>query len=205
MAQDILLGARMRVEETLSERRAHHVFAVDREMHALCREFGLGEEEEKSLSLIALLHDITKEKDTQTQLKMCLEYGIILSDADRAVEKGLHAITGAALAKAEYGLREELVSALRYHTTGRANMGFFEQLLFLADYIEDTRTYPPCIALRKYFWENVKKAEGAEDKKRVLARAVRLGLDCTLQDLVEEERFMHPDTVEARNWFLSLE
>ena len=101
MAQDILLGARMRVEETLSERRARHVFAVDREMHALCREFGLGEEEEKSLSLIALLHDITKEKDTQTQLKMCLEYGIILSDADRAVEKGLHAITGAALEKAD--------------------------------------------------------------------------------------------------------
>lgn len=194
-----LARARNLVADSLSERRASHVFAVVEEMAALCRAFSVAEEETSELLLAAILHDITKEKSVDAQLQLCAEYGIILSAEDRAVPKGLHAITGAEFARREFGLSAECVTALRYHTTARAEMTFSDKLLFLADYIEKTRTWPPCRALRRTFWKRMKAAKSAEEKEAALSESVRIGLDSTLQDLVEEGLFIHSDTVSARN------
>ncbi len=184
------------VSDTLSEKRARHVFAVARETEALCAALGVSESEREGLISAALLHDITKEKSTEEQLQMCARCGIILSDSDKRVPKALHAITGAYLAKHTYALEEPFCEAIRFHTTGRVGMSVPDKILFLADYIEDTRTYPTCVALRRVFWS---KIEQGEDAEATLTHAVRLGLDMTLQDLLEEGRFIHPDTVSARN------
>ncbi|MBP3686354.1 MAG: HD domain-containing protein, partial [Clostridia bacterium] len=130
-----LARARHLVEDSLSEKRCSHVFAVTEEMRLLARVFELSEEE-NDLLLAALLHDITKEKTLEAQLQLCAEYGIILSAEDRAVPKGLHAITGAAFAAREFSLSAPFADALRWHTTGRAEMTLYDKLLFLADYIE---------------------------------------------------------------------
>ena len=191
-----LESLRALVSETLSEKRARHVFAVERETEALSRTLGVEEGARTGLLAAALLHDVTKEKSTAEQLQMCERCGIILTDSDRAVPKALHAITGAYLAEHEYRLAAPFCEAIRFHTTGRVGMTVFDQILFLADYIEDTRTYPTCVALRRVFWG---KIEAGEDARLALSHAVRLGLDMTLQDLLEEGRFIHPDTVAARN------
>ena len=193
-----LARARHLVEDSLSEKRCSHVFAVTEEMRLLARVFELSEEE-NDLLLAALLHDITKEKTLEAQLQLCAEYGIILSAEDRAVPKGLHAITGAAFAAREFSLSAPFADALRWHTTGRANMTLYDKLLFLADYIEKTRTWGPCRALRRLFWKQIKSAKTTAEKETVLNHVVRVGLDSTLQDLLEEERFIHPDTIAARN------
>lgn len=196
-----LAQARRLVEDTLSARRQTHVFAVAEEMSALVAAFSLSEFE-SDLLLAALLHDITKEKTTQAQLQLCREYGIILCAEDLAVPKGLHAITAAEFAGREFSLSEPFCLALRYHTTGRAGMTLYEKLLFLADYIEKTRTWGPCKALRRIFWKEMDEAETREDKLAALDHAVRLGLESTLQDLIEEGRYIHGDTVAARNALL---
>ncbi|MBR6529898.1 MAG: nicotinate (nicotinamide) nucleotide adenylyltransferase [Clostridia bacterium] len=190
------------VRETLSEKRARHVFGVVEEAEALARAFDCSEETVQDLRLLALLHDVTKEKSTQEQLVLCEEWNVALSEDDRQVPKGLHAITAAAFAAREFGLPEELTDALRYHTTGRADMSFFEKVIFLADYIEAGRTYPPCLALRRLFWEGMEKAL-PEERHAVLNHAVRVGLDMTLQDLAEEGKYVHPDTVDARDFLVS--
>ncbi len=197
--------ARHLLEETLSERRCRHVTYVAEETEALCRAFALSEEASSDLCLAALLHDITKEKSTEAQLQLCHEYGIILSAEDLAVPKGLHAITGAEFAKREFHLPEECVAALRWHTTGRAGMGLCEKILFLADYIEASRTWAPCRALRRSFWKRMKAARTEEERLDALSVSVRIGLDSTLQDLIEEGRFIHPDTIAARNDLLKCE
>ena len=83
-----LARARHLVEDSLSEKRCSHVFAVTEEMRELVRAFELFDVENELL-LAALLHDITKEKTTDAQLQLCAEYGIILSAEDRAVSKGV--------------------------------------------------------------------------------------------------------------------
>ncbi len=196
--------AKAQIERELSPRRLSHVLAVVEEMGALCDVFDLAAERD-DLLLCALLHDVTKEKSVDEQLQMCRDYGIILSAEDRLVPKGLHAITAAALAEREYGLSREFTQAIRFHTTARVGMTLFDELLFLADYIEQTRTYPTCVVLRRLFWEEMANCKTQEEKRRVLSKSVRRGLDMTLQDLLEEERFIHPDTAFARNDLLKKE
>lgn len=187
-----------RLEKTLSARRLEHTLAVSREMESLCDAFGVNTQKD-DLVTAALLHDVTKEKTAAEQLQMCRDCGIILRAEDKAAPKGLHAITAAYVCQTEYGLSEEISSAVRYHTTGRAGMTLFEKLLFLADYIEDTRTWAPCIALRRTFYRDLSQATTPEEKAFALSHAVRVGIDSTLSDLIDEGRFIHPDTIAARN------
>lgn len=195
--------ARRLLEDTLSERRCRHVFAVAEEMDALLKLYPLPETEAEEMYLAALLHDLTKEKSTEAQLQLCREYGIILRAEDERTEKALHAISGAEFARREFALSDGVCQAIRYHTTARADMTVCEKLLFLADYIEKTRTWAPCRALRRVFYRDVKAARSEQERMAALDRAVLLGLDSTLQDLIEQGRFIHPDTVEARNFLLA--
>ena len=76
------------------------------------------------LRAAALLHDVTKEYPTALQLEICKELRIEL-DADAVyAPKTLHARTAAAMIPERYSAfaTETVVSAVRWHTTGRADM-----------------------------------------------------------------------------------
>ena len=47
----------------------------------------------------------------------------------------------------------ELVSAVRYHTTGRADMTIAEKIIYLADFIDMSRKFEDCVVLRDYFFD----------------------------------------------------
>jgi len=190
--------ARSLAEDTLSPARLTHVFGVTETIGELCRIYGLYEVS-SDLTCAALLHDITKEKPLEAQLHLCKEYGIILRTEDLSCPKMLHSYTAAVFAAREFELDAEFCDAIRYHTTGRAGMSLYEKLLFLADYIEKNRTWPSCKAVRRYFYRNLKGAEGPEEKLLALDRAVLFGLNATLNELIESDQFIHRDTVDARN------
>ncbi len=55
-----------------------------------------------------------------------------------------HAPLGAVIAREEYGIRDaEILGAIRWHTTGRAEMSVLEKIIFIADYIEPGRDRAP--------------------------------------------------------------
>lgn len=52
----------------------------------------------------------------------------------------LHAKVGAMLAKVKYDIDdEEVLGAIRWHTTGKPNMNLLEKIVYVADYIEPRR------------------------------------------------------------------
>ena len=60
------------------------------------------------------------------------------------MELPLHAKAGAFLAKTKYGVADpEILNAIRYHTTGKADMTLLEKITYLADYIEPWRAKAP--------------------------------------------------------------
>lgn len=62
----------------------------------------------------------------------------------------LHAFNGAEEARYRYGVEdEEILAAIRYHTTGRAGMSDLEKLIYLADYCEATRTFEGAAEVRE--------------------------------------------------------
>lgn len=80
----------------------------------------------------ALLHDVAKYS-TKEHKTVPLEY----SSGGYA-----HAFFGAEEAQTDFGITDpDIINAIRYHTTGRSGMSTLEKLIYLADYIEETRTH----------------------------------------------------------------
>ena len=96
-----------------------------------------------------ILHDVTKALGGSDQLRLCEKYGITISDFDREHTKLLHAVTGAAVAEHVFGESDAVVQAIRWHTSGKADMTTLEKIIYIADYIEPNRDFPGVEKLRE--------------------------------------------------------
>lgn len=87
-----------------------------------------------------LLHDCAKCIPNDKKVKMCMKHGIEMTSSELENPFLLHAKLGAYVANKKYHIDDEdILSAIRYHTTGRAGMSLLEKIVFVADYIEPNR------------------------------------------------------------------
>jgi predicted HD superfamily hydrolase involved in NAD metabolism len=101
-----------------------------------------------------------------------------------------HAPVGAEVARERFGVTdEEILNAIRYHTSGRPGMSKLEKIIFLADYIEPGRRFPGVDEVR-------------ETACRDLERAVLMAMDNTIRFLLERRQKVYPLTLLARNHML---
>ena len=134
-----------KLKENLSEERYQHT--VQTVMTALHLNTFLGLSSEK-VFISALLHDCAKNLDKihQGVPEDCIHTPV------------LHAFNGAIEAEKNYGISDfEIIEAIRYHTTGRANMSTLEKLIFLADLIEPSRDYPGVEEIREVAYQDFEK------------------------------------------------
>lgn len=190
---------REKVRDYLTEKRYAHTLAVEREAQFLGGIYL--PEKIKELRCAALLHDITKKCDLEKQLKYCAEFDIIVGDYDILSPKTFHAKTASALIKRAFPdfATPDIVSGVRWHTTGHDNMTVFEAIVYLADYIEDTRTFPDCVALRRFFRDGL---ESDTDREALLYRTMIKSFDMTVECLIEEGAPIDADTVTARSFYI---
>lgn len=93
-----------------------------------------------------LLHDCTKDLSEEQQRALCAREGVTLSAFEQENHRLLHARTGPLKAASRYGITDEdILNAIRYHTTGRAEMSKLEKILFAADFIEPRRKKLPAL------------------------------------------------------------
>ncbi|WP_373846751.1 bis(5'-nucleosyl)-tetraphosphatase (symmetrical) YqeK [Bacteroides heparinolyticus] len=98
--------------------------------------------------LAGLLHDCAKHLSLDAMLSLCAEYCEQLPEDHLKSPQVLHAPCGALLAKYHYGISdEEILSAIRLHTTGAAFMSTLDKIIFIADYIEPSRHKAQHLAL----------------------------------------------------------
>lgn len=91
-----------------------------------------------------LLHDCAKCIPNEKKLKLCKKHEIPVTPFEKENPFLIHAKLGAYLARKKYKVEdEEILSAIRCHTTGKEAMTALEQILFIADYIEPTRSTAP--------------------------------------------------------------
>lgn len=191
---------KVRRDLKLSEKRMRHTEGVVRAALLLAsRHFP--EIDPETAELAALFHDYTKEYTPEEQLRVLASYGEAPMEDELEAPKLLHARTAALIAEKEYGLSPEVVSAIRWHTTGRASMTPLECVIYFADYIEDTRTFPACVRLREYY---EKQYASLKDKSRALNKALVRSFDITIRDLLSGGKTVDPNTVQARNHYLLL-
>ncbi|MBQ9121258.1 MAG: bis(5'-nucleosyl)-tetraphosphatase (symmetrical) YqeK [Clostridia bacterium] len=191
---------RAEVRKYVSDWRYAHILAVEEEAVKLAAIYS--PEKTEKIRIAAILHDITKDFNTEKQLNLCEKFDIIQNDS-HLYPKILHSFTGAEWIRREYPewVDEEIVSAVRWHTTGRENMTLMEALLHLADYIEPTRKFEDCIRLRNAFYSRLEQ-KGA-DRWSVLRETVLDALDMSIQGLTESRELIAIESVKARNWLLA--
>lgn len=168
----------------LTPARFAHSLAVAARAEELARRYGA---DPKKARTAGILHDILKDAPPSAQLQIFRDFGILLDTVERQVPKLWHARAGAAFIERVLGVADpEILTAVRYHTTGRAEMGPLETVLYLADFTSADRDYPDVDVMRRL---------SDEDSDKAMAYA----LAYTIRDLVKKNRAVHPDTLACYN------
>ena len=131
------------MKRKLSDSRFRHTVGVSYTAAALAMRYGYNLNHAMAAGL---LHDCAKNLTDEERDKYCKKYALELSEVERAYPYLIHAKLGAVLAKEKYGVEdEEILSAIRWHTTGKADMSFFEAVIFSADFMEPNRRELECM------------------------------------------------------------
>lgn len=172
------------LQERLTSKRYNHSLCVADEAVRLAKKYG-GDCDKAYLA--GLLHDITKNASKEEHLNIFNEFGIMLNDIEKEADKLWHAISGAAFIEYKLGIKDnEIITAVRYHTTARKDMSQLEKLLYLADFTSADRDYDDIDIMR-------------EKVEISMEAALDYALSYTINDLVSRDKPLHLDTVNAYN------
>ena len=172
------------LKSRLDEYRYNHSLCVADEAKRLAVKYG-GDTDKCYLA--GLLHDITKNATKEEHLKIFETFGIMLSSIEKNAVKLWHALSGAAYIKYVLNIDdEEIIDAVKYHTTAKANMSLTAKILYLADFTSLDRDY-----------DDVEVIRALVDKS--LDEAFIYALQYSIKDLADNKKAIHNCTVDAYN------
>ncbi len=129
------------LKKNLTKKRLIHTANVTLTALKKAKELGLSSEK---VRITALLHDCAKYLN-RLDFRGCE----IPKDVPKPVE---HAFLGAYVAEKVLGVTDaEIIDAIKYHTSGKPEMSTLSKLIFVADMIEDGRTYDGVEYLRSLY------------------------------------------------------
>ena len=105
----------------------------------------------RQAEIAGLVHDCAKQFSNEELLERCAKHHVEISEEMRKAPQVIHAEYGAFFARKSYGIEDpEILSAIRYHTLGRAELSLLEAIIFTADYIEARRSKAERLPLIRY-------------------------------------------------------
>ena len=156
-----------KLRKKLDERRYIHSIGVAHTAVSLMMAHGHAQvAEDKGINEIrlaytaGLLHDCAKCLEEDERDRLCQKYNVELTQMEIDHPFLIHAKLGAVLAKEKYGVTDpQILSAIRYHTTGYPNMTLLEACVFAADFIEPNRKMLDCLPeIRTVIYRDLPKA-----------------------------------------------
>ena len=125
--------------ETLSPERYLHSYSTGKTTEKLCRKYDV--DPEKGF-FAGLVHDIAREMSSETLIKTCMNDGGFIKKQELSDPVLLHGRAGAVILREKFGITdEEILEAVKVHTTGARGMSRLAKILFIADYIEPKRKH----------------------------------------------------------------
>ncbi|KAF1296815.1 HD domain-containing protein [Enterococcus sp. JM4C] len=176
-----------KVQMRMSERRFKHVLGVEETAIALAEKYGASPEK---ASVAALTHDYAKERPDDEFIMVIKRdgYDKELLNYGNAI---WHGLVGADFVSRELGIMdEEILSAIRLHTTGAAEMSLLDKIIYVADYIEPGRSFPGVKEARELALIDLDEAVAFETKH-------------TLAHLLAQEQQIYPKTIETYNYWVA--
>ena len=176
------------IRQRLSDYRFYHSLCVSESAAMLAQRYSADVEKAR---VAGILHDAMKESSAEEQLEVIEKAGMTITPLEKSQNKFYHQISGAAFAKAVLNIDDaEILDAIRYHTTGRADMTLMDEIIYLADFISADRDYDDVDVMRS-------KVDEGKEQGLLYATAY------TIKSVAEKGNIIHPDTVNAYNWILT--
>lgn len=171
----------------LKEKRFIHTLGVVSVAKKLAALNGVSQEKAE---LAALCHDIAKHKPIEEMKEIIKLNNIELTYDEKVTSQLWHSIIGPIVAKEVLGIEdEEVLEAMRWHTTGKEDMTKLEKIIYIADMIEPSRVFNGVDKLR-------------EETLRNLDDGVLLGLTHTIEFLLSKNSPIDINTIKARNYLI---
>ncbi|WP_052446840.1 nicotinate-nucleotide adenylyltransferase [Candidatus Soleaferrea massiliensis] len=131
-----------------------------------------------------LLHDIMKDTKGDVQLQIMKKFGI-MTDMVSEIPQLWHSLAGSLYVKHVLEISDEdIIHAVRYHTSARANMSRLEKIIYLADLVSEDRDYKDVKRMREIAFAS-------------LEEGMREALLYSVSDLNKKQRAIVGDTREA--------
>lgn len=175
----------------LDDYRFRHTLGVAYTAAALAMSHGY---DVSKARLAGLLHDCAKGIRGQERIAMCEENGIEITPVERENTSLLHSKLGVLLASRDYGINDpEILSAIRWHTTGRPEMSVLEKIIYISDFIEPNR-------------EEIMSVD--PELKTLAFKDLDLGCEAVMSETIRylkaTQKTMDEKTVEAYNYYHEL-
>ena len=171
------------VRVQLPEKRYIHTLGVLESAKQLAERYGADIEK---ATLAAIFHDYAKYRPLD-EMEDIIKKEQLPQDLLEYNSELWHAPVGAVLVEREADLHdEEILSAIRYHTSGRVGMSLLDKIIYLADYIEPGRSFP-----------GVDEVRAVAEKS--LNEAVLQAMGNTITFLIKKNQAIYPDTFHAYN------
>ena len=175
------------IKVRLNEKRYRHTMGVVETASKLAERYGADTEK---AYVAALFHDACKNLDIDEMNSLVEKYhiGEVYIDKPQLA----HSKLAAAILKDRFGIDDEdILNAISYHTTGRAEMSLLEKIIYISDAVEPNRSYPKAEKFHRLAFEDLDRA-GYE----IADNAIRL--------VTEAGMYLDQDSVAARDWFRSI-
>lgn len=174
------------VKEKLSEKRFEHSKGVVKRALEYAEIYKVDKEQTK---LTAIAHDIAKELTEEEFKQYIIKYQIKMDEIENKNKSLYHAKIGAYICRNEFGFSDDMVNAIRFHTTGRENMSILEKIIYLADATEENRNYD--------YTEYVDTIKSNIDEGMVKVSK------WVINSLLERGKMIHLDSVRCYNFYVS--
>lgn len=179
---------RNRLNKMLPEGRVKHSIGVADCAVKLCEIYNCDKEK---AYISGLVHDCAKYLDDKEVEHYLNKYEIYLDELEESNLALSHSVIGASIARHEFCIDDEdIIDAIKYHTTGRENMSIIEKIIYISDLIEEGRNFPTVDILRELTYS------GQLDK------ALLMSFDNTIKLVIDKGQLIHPRTVKARNYIV---
>ena len=202
ITDEMLEQLREQVSYLLSPHRYSHTIGVEKMAVFLAKK--CLPDKVSEVRVAALLHDITKELSKEQHLEILHENNVAPTDSDSSSTALLHSQTAPfyVLDKFNRFASPEILSAIEKHTTADVDMSILDKIIFLADFIEDTRPYPDSKSVSAFVKDSM-TSEDIDDNISVLDRACVMEIDSTISTLKRQGRAVDPKTLLARDALIS--
>ncbi|HBJ1648581.1 HD domain-containing protein [Clostridium botulinum] len=175
------------LKENLKSNRYNHTLGVVETAKKLAEVNKISIEKAE---IAALAHDVAKNLSLQKMQSIIEKNNIELTNTEKENSNLWHSIIAPIEARNKLKIDDEdILDAVRWHTTGKENMSILTKIIYIADMIEPGRDFPGVEKIRQTTFEN-------------LDEGVLLGLTESMKDLLNRNLIIDLNTIKARNYFL---